>query len=442
MDIIFQLLTVFLLVLLNGYFVASEFALVAVRRTRIDELIKKGNLTAKLVRDALQDLDSYISATQLGITIASLALGWIGEPAVAHFLEPVFGFLPVKEAYITAHSVAVVIAFALITFLHIVLGELAPKTIALQKSELTSLVIIAPLTIFTRVFRPVIWLLNGSGSFILRIFRFSMPLGHQLVHSEEEIKMILAQSTQEGVIEKGEAEMVYNVFKLGDIPVKNVMVPRTDVVAFNKNAMVKDVVKQVKSNQPYSRFPVYDRTIDTVIGFVHIKDVYKEVLRAHTDKKLIDTNIIREILNVPETKKVDEVLVDMKRERVHIAIIQDEYGGTSGLATLEDILESVMGEIEDEFDKPLNDIKKMSDGSFTVDAKASIERVQKRFNLRIKGQGYLTIGGLVFGLIGREPSAGDTVQLADIVFEIEEMDRNRIKTLRVRKEKNRRFRKS
>lgn len=440
MDIIFQFLTVFFLVLLNGYFVASEFALVAVRRTRIDELVKKGNAGAKLVRDALQDLDSYISATQLGITIASLALGWIGEPAVARFLEPFFGFLPGKETYITSHSVAVFIAFALITFLHIVLGELAPKTIALQKSELTSLVVIAPLILFTKIFHPVILLLNEAGSLILRVFGFSILRGQQLVHSEEEIKMILAHSTQEGIIEKGEAEMVYNVFKLGDIPVKNVMVPRTDVVAFNKNALVKDIVKQVRSNQVYSRFPLYDRTIDTVIGFVHIKDVYKEVLKGHVDKKLIDTNIIREILSVPETKKVDEVLFDMKRERVHIAIIQDEYGGTSGLVTLEDILESVMGDIEDEFDKPINDIKRMSDGSFIVDAKTSIERVQKRFNLRIKGQGYLTIGGLVFGLIGREPSVGDTIQLADIVFEIEEMDRKRIKTLRLRKEKNRRLR--
>lgn len=434
MEIILQLGLVLFLVFLNGYFVASEFALVAVRKTRIDELVKKGNTTAKLVQKALADLDSFISATQLGITLASLALGWIGESAIAHFLEPYFTFLPKEAATISAHSLAIVIAFAIITFLHIVLGELAPKTIALQKAETTSLFIIVPLTVFTKVFSPFIWVLNGAGRLVLKIFGFTAPSGHQLIHSEEEIRMLLAQSAESGAIPKKEAEMVYSVFRFGDIPVKQIMVPRTDIIALNVSMSLKEIVKQVQRH-PHSRFPVYEHSIDTVIGFVHVKDIYKEVLKSREGKRLSETKLLRQIIGVPETKRIDEVLLDMRRKRVHISVINDEYGGTAGMATLEDILESLVGEIQDEFEQPLRDMQKQSDGSYLVDGLTAIERVQSKFNLSMKGQGYTTIGGLVFGLLGRQPEKGNTVQIGNIIFEIENTEGKRIKTLRLRKEK-------
>jgi CBS domain containing-hemolysin-like protein len=274
MEFIFQIGIVLLLVLLNGYFVASEFALIAVRKTRVDELVKMGNQPAKVLQGALENLDNYISATQLGITLASLALGWVGEPAIAHAIEPLITFLPREAAIITSHTFSVIIAFSIITFLHIVLGELAPKSVALQRSEATSLVIITPLVIFAKIFRPFIWFLNGAGQLILKGFGLTAPSGHQLVHSEEEIRMLLSQSAQEGAIPSKEVEMVNKVFQFGDTTVKYVMIPRSDILAFDISTTLRDVVKRIERH-PHSRFPVYESSLDTFIGFVHIKDIYR-----------------------------------------------------------------------------------------------------------------------------------------------------------------------
>lgn len=338
MEIIFQLGLVILLVFLNGYFVASEFALVAVRKTRIDELVKRGNRAAKLVQIALKDLDSFISATQLGITLASLGLGWVGEPAIAGLLEPVFSFLPKEASIISSHGISIIVAFTIITFLHIVLGELAPKTMALQKAEATSLLVIAPLSFFTKIFWPFIWILNIAGGGVLKIFGFTPPSGYQLVHSEEEIKMILTQSAEGGAIEKGEAAMVYSVFRLGDIPVKQIMVPRKKIVALSASMPLNEITKKVQHNT-HSRFPIYENTINTVIGFIHIKDIF------------LGKKLIREIITVPETKRIDDILLEMRKKRVHIAVVNDESGRTSGIVTLEDIIESLVGEIQDEFEQ-------------------------------------------------------------------------------------------
>lgn len=359
MEFAFQIILVILLVFLNGFFVASEFALVGVRKTRIAELVKKGNATAKLVQKALSNLDTYISATQLGITLTSLGLGWVGEPAVARFIEPPLAlYLPPSIAFLTTHTLAIIIAFSFITFLHIILGELAPKTVALQRAEATSLVIIIPLTIFITVFKPFVWILNTAGSLVVRLIGLTPPSGHQLVHSEEEIKMILSQSEEGGLILKREAEMVYNVFKLGDTTVKQVMIPRAEIIAFNITTSLKELVKII-SKHPHSRFPVYKNSIDTIIGFIHVKDIYPQILKpdedeedATSDKKIAQTDIMRQIITVSESKKVDQVLMIMKKKRVHMAIVNDEDGKTLGLVTMEDVIESVVGEIEDEFENP------------------------------------------------------------------------------------------
>ncbi|MBP9716961.1 MAG: HlyC/CorC family transporter [Candidatus Levybacteria bacterium] len=380
MEIIPQLALIIFLVLLNGFFVASEFALVGVRKTRIDELAKKDNKSAKLVQKALNHLDTYISATQLGITLASLALGWVGEPFLAHFFEPFFDeFLPANLAFISSHGLAFAIAFSIITFLHIVLGELAPKSIALQKAEKTSLWVIRPLLIFTTAFKPFIYVLNGAGILVLKIIGFKAPSGHQLVHSEEEIKMILAQSAEEGAIEKQEAEMVYSVLKLGDTPVRKVMIPKSRVIAFEKDTSLKHMIKIFQKN-PHSRFPIYQDDIDHILGFIHVKDVYKNLfsqskfesfrevylnfLFKNRERKLSKMGIIREVPKISENKKIDDAMILLREKRVHMAIVKDENNKTSGIVTLEDLVESLVGDIHDEFEIPEN-------------AKSKTEKVKK-----------------------------------------------------------------
>lgn len=380
MEIFPQLALIILLVLLNGFFVASEFALVGVRKTRIDELAKKDNKSAKLVQKALVHLDTYISATQLGITLASLALGWVGEPFLAHFFEPFFEeYLPANLAFISSHGLAFTIAFSIITFLHIVLGELAPKSIALQKAEKTSLWVIRPLLLFTAIFKPFIYVLNGAGILVLKLVGFKAPSGHQLVHSEEEIKMILAQSAQEGAIEKKEAEMVLSVLKLGDTPVKKIMIPKSRIIAFERNETLRRVIK-VSQKNPHSRFPVYDESIDKIVGFIHIKDIYRNLLTQTKieavknlywhfltkgkDKKITQMGIIRDIPKILENKKIDDVLILMREKRVHVAVVKNEDNKTAGIVTLEDVVENLVGDINDEFDMPQN-------------AKSKTEKVKK-----------------------------------------------------------------
>lgn len=449
MEDIAQIGLVLLLVFLNGFFVASEFALVAVRKTRIDELVKKGNASAKFVQKALNNLDTFISATQMGITIASLALGWIGEPTIAYFLEPFFqNFLPDKAALITSHGAAFTIAFFIITFFHIVLGELAPKSIALQKAELTSLWIIAPLSLFVTVFKPFIWILNKSGLLVLKIIGFPAPTGNQSIHSEEEIKMILAQSAEGGAIEKAEAEMVYSVLKFGDLPVKQIMIPRTKIIAFDIDTSLQKVIQTAEKNL-HSRFPVFKGSIDNVVGFIHIKDVYKHAfsdsklklveglyrtfLRKEEGIKIFQTKLIREILQIPESRRIDDVLLDMRKKRVHIAIVNDEYGGTAGIVTLEDVLESLVGEIQDEFEEPYKEIQKQKDGTYLIDGFASVESVKSKFKLPIKGEGYTTISGLVVGLLGHDPIIGEKIKIGDIEMRISKMEKNRIKRITIKK---------
>lgn len=435
MESIVQIITVVLLVFLNGFFVASEFALVAVRKTKVAELVKKGNKAALILEKALEDLDSFISATQLGITLASLGLGWMGEPAIAKTIMPLLSFLPKSLIFISAHTIAGIVAFTIITFLHIVLGELVPKTIALQRSEATSLILIFPLTIFVKIFWPFIVVLNSAGSMFLRLFGFSAPKEHQLVHSEEEIKMILDQSLKGGVIPKDEVEMVRNVFRLGDIPISSIMIPRTDIVAFDLNTKLNVVIDKLEKNL-HSRYPIYKKTIDVIVGFVHVKDIYKVVLKSSDNKKLVETNLIRNIIHVPEGKKADDVLVDMRNNRVHLAVVNDEYGGTAGIATLEDIIESLVGEIQDEFDYPQKEIRLQKDGSFLISGKTPVEKVQNKLHFSLKGQGYTTIGGLVFGLLGREPNIGDEVQISGVTFEVVKMSGDRITLLRSNKKRS------
>ncbi|NTU46296.1 HlyC/CorC family transporter [Candidatus Roizmanbacteria bacterium] len=350
MDFLWRMGFVLLLVLLNGFFVASEFALIAVRNTRITELARGGKKSAKMVQTALKDVEFFISATQLGITIASLMLGWIGEPAIEKLISPHLSFLPHEYTFISSHSLAAVISLSVITYLHIVLGELVPKTIALQKSEQTALFVIFPLSIFMKVFRPFITLLNNTGIFVAKLAGFTPSSHSENAHSEEEIKMILSQSRKSGLLDRAEVEMVNNVFDLSDTTVSDVMVPRSEMVAFSDKALFRDVAEKIQQNPSYSRFPVYRKNIDKIIGFIHIKDVYKAMLNGQMNVSLSQTDLIRTIIKIPKRKKLARALWYMRSKKIHAAVIQDEKEKTTGLITMEDIVESLIGEIEDEFD--------------------------------------------------------------------------------------------
>lgn len=433
MDFVFHLILIIVLVLLNAFFVAAEFSLVAVRKTRIDELVKQGRRRALLVQKALKDLDSYISATQLGITIASLGLGWVGEPSLARFLLPVFSSLTPPSNMISAHAVAFVIAFSLITILHIVVGEIAPKTIAMQRAEPTSFWVIAPLLLFTKVTWPAIVFLNNASGLVLRVVGLSAPSSHQLVHSEEEIKMLLEQSSMTGVIPENEVEMVRNVFKMGDVTVRRIMIPRTDIVAFNSKTTLSEVVEKIEKNL-HSRFPVYERSIDNIVGFIHVKDVYQHIGVTNKDTKLKDLGIIRHIIHLPERKMAILALRDLRRSGIHMAVVNDEYGGTAGFVTLENIIEGIVGDIEDEFDTPKRFIKVQKDKSYLIAGQATLEQVQKKTPFRFKSDGYTTIGGYIFGLLGREPKVGDTITLGDMTGTIEGVKGERITLVRLKKD--------
>lgn len=424
---------IFLLILINSFFVAAEIALVTIRRTRVEELIKKGNPTAKLLKQALESLDIYISATQLGVTIVSLLIGWlIGEPLVADKLQKFLSFLPAGLAFFISHSLTIATTFLLITYIQIVLGELVPKTIALQKTETTAQVIIGPLLVFTNIFKPFIKILNISARFVLKLLHFPSDTNSGLTYTKDEVKVILDQLGKSGKTPRGEVDMVQNVFKLSDMPINEIMIPRPDIVGFKTDTSLEKVFEQIRNNT-FSRYPVYTRSIDNINGFIHVKDVYQTMLNTDKNQKLSQTKLVRKILCVPETKKVNDVLLDMKSKHIHLALVNDEFGQTAGIVTLEDIIECVIGQIQDEFDKQIKDMQRMVDGSYLINGSTSLDLVQKMFRLSFKRQAFTTIGGLVFGLLGRAPKIGDKINLNNWIFAIEGIKGKRIEKIRVKR---------
>ncbi|OGK42417.1 hypothetical protein A2954_01065 [Candidatus Roizmanbacteria bacterium RIFCSPLOWO2_01_FULL_37_12] len=432
MEFISQIILVAVLILINGFFAASEYAIVAVRKTRIDELVKRGDITARLLQKALEKREDYISATQLGTTMVSLILGWVGEPIIAGIFSSIFSFLPNGAGSLLSHSFSIVSAFILLTFLSIIMGELVPKTIAIQRAEIVSLILIAPLTLFAKIFKPFVFFLNKSANAVLRLIGLETPFDTRLVYTKEELKIILNQIGQSGIVNKEEVRILENALKLADKQIRWMMTPRSAVLAINGNL----AISQIGSNldQRYSRFPVYKDSLDNIIGFIHVKDVYRLVKTPEKNKKIIQTDILRKVISIPEIKKANEVLFDMRKKHVHLAVAYDEYGIMVGIVTLEDIIESLVGDIQDEFDKPISFIQRNSDGSYTVDGNAPMEIIQKRFHLPIKGQSYTTIGGLIFGLLGREPRYADKISVGHLVFKVESIGGKRIKKLLLQRE--------
>ncbi|MCL6648027.1 MAG: hemolysin family protein [Chloroflexi bacterium] len=430
-----QLLAVAALVFANGFFVASEFALVAVRRSRIEQLVAAGHPTARVVQATLQHLDGAIATTQLGITMASLGLGWIGEATVAALIEPLFAALPAPLPAVGAHSLAVAFAFATITALHIVLGELAPKTLALQRAEQTALVVARPLALFYQLFRPAIALLNGAGNWVVRLIGLTPSRGHELVHSVEELEILIQSSRQAGVLDEEEAKLLGRVFDFSERHAHSIMTPRTEIVAVPDTVTLSELL-EVARTENVSRVPVYHGTIDHIIGMVLLKDLFRVLpdpdpgVAARFDIR----QVMREVLLVPETISIDALLHKMRERKTHLAILLDEFGGTAGLVTMEDIIEEIFGEIRDEsdVDETEEPIVPTADGAL-IDGHTTIRDVNERFGLDLDDSEYDTIGGYVFGALGRAPALGDAVEVGPYRFEVIELDGVRISRLRLRR---------
>ena len=435
-NLVFNLFLIAFLLFSNGFFVAAEFAMVKVRKTRIEQLVKEGNYSAQIALEAIKDLDKFIAAVQLGVTISSIGLGWVGEGTLARIIEPVFVFLPGVSQTIATHTVSVSLAFALITFLHVVLGELIPKSIALEYTEKTALIIARPMQAITFVFNPFIWLLNGFGNWVLKLMHIPHSHKSSLVHSSEELDMLVDASYNGGVLNETEKDMLHNVFKFSDLTAKQVMVPRTDMVCVPIDMSLEELNNVATENQ-YTRYPVYEGDIDHITGLIHVKYLYKLSL---DDTTCPIERIQREILLVPETMTMDNLVLEFKKRKGQMAIVVDEFGGTSGLITLEDVIEEIFGDVQDEFDEEEEqecDIKEIAPNTYIANAMMRTDEIAEYFNIdeeAIDDEDIDTIGGLVVKLLGRIAEVGDTVTHLGLTFIVKEIEGARITKLEIIKE--------
>ncbi len=416
--------SIIILVLANGFFVAAEFSMVSVRRTRIAELVARGETGAEAVQKAIENPDRVIAATQLGITLASLALGWVGEPALSHLIYPVITLFPDAIQPELSHSLSAAFSFAIITFLHVVVGELAPKSIALQDPERTSLFVARPTLFAEQIFKPAIWVLNGAGNGLLRMVGIQPASGHQLVHSVDELKMLVTASAESGVVEAEESEMLHAIFDFGELVVRQVMVPRTEVIAVEANTPLEDIIGLV-THSSYTKFPVYEENLDQMVGIVHVKDLLHAMQRDDCQDCTART-FAREPLFVPETISVSALLRHFRANRQHIAIVMDEYGGTAGLVTLEDLLEEIVGEVSDPFDVATPEFQRLEDGSVLIDGLSLIEDVNEQIGVNLIDPNYDTIAGYVLGKLGKMARSGDVVEGDGVRLRVHEMDGFRI----------------
>lgn len=403
-----------LLILANAFFVAAEFALVSVRKTRIEELVAQGNANARTVKHVIHDPDRFIAATQLGITIASLALGWIGEPAIAHLIEPLFGLVPESFlSHATAAAISTIIAFSIITFLHVVIGELAPKSVALSYPEKSSLIVARPMVIFENIFRPVIWALNGTGNALLRALGLTPPAGHQLVHSVEELKMLVSSSAASGELEPVERQFAERAFEFADRQVNEVMIPRTSIRAIADTATVQDFLEMF-AQVSHSRFPAYSGTLDNVVGFVWVKDILRTMAKGPGARQETVNRILRPALFVPATKQIGALFGEMQRQKIQLAIILDEYGGTAGMVTIEELIEEVVGRVSDELAVNAPSIRRLEEGQIEADAMVRVDEANEILNLDLpESDDYETLAGLLMTRMGRVPQEGDSTRIGN-----------------------------
>ncbi len=419
-EIAWRLTAIFLLVAANGFFVAAEFALVGARRTRIEALVRRGSRTARFANHAIHHLDHYISGTQLGITLSSLALGWIGETTLAAMFMQAFGGLPEPWDFAATHVVAGTIAFAFITFLHIVLGELAPKSIALLFPEATSMALAGPLIGFSKLFTPFIKLLNGTANLLLRGVGLKAPTESERVHRPEEIEMIAMQTFEHGGLAEEPLDMIRGVFDLSERTVADVMVPRVSVVAVPLSASVEDVVDLI-DEKGFARIPVYENSLDDIKGIVLAREVWRAYRSA--EKKLPD--LVHPVLFVPTSKDLESLLKQMLPHKFHVAIGVDEFGGTAGLLTIEDIIEEIVGEIEDEHEQPKPTMERKGD-EVHIAGTVSLFELNDNFGLELPAHDFATISGYVMAKLGRIAQVGDRLEFENGVLRIAGMSGRRI----------------
>lgn len=415
------------LVALNAFFVAAEFALVGARRTRLEELAQHGDRKATLALRAVQHLDQYVGSTQLGITLASLGLGWVGKPALAGLLDWLFALLPDPMAAFASHAVAVAIAFTIISVLHIVLGELVPKALALLYPEGVSLWVVWPLVGFTWLMHYPIVVLNGTANRLLRLVGVNPPSDHHRLHSPEEIRMLVEQSGEGGSLGEENARLLEGVFEFSEKTAEEVMTPRTEMISLEADLTVEDAADLVAA-AGRSRYPVYTESLDEIVGVVLAKDILR-ALRQQPGLTL--KRISRQPLFVPGTRDVEDVLADMKRLKTHLAVVLDEYGGTAGLVTMEDLLEEIVGDILDEYDPVERAAHELEDGSATLDGSTAISDFNDQFEAELDDADYTTLGGYLFGQLGRLPKEGDRVVVGRHLFEITAMAGRRVDRIKV-----------
>lgn len=415
-----DLVLIVLLVFFNGFFVAAEFAMVKARGSRIDTLAQEGHKKAKVATHLVENLDAYLSACQLGITLSSLGLGWIGEPAIAKMLEPMFEAIGISDKLV--HPFSFIIGFSFITVLHIVLGELAPKTVAIRKAEIVTLWTARPLFLFRNVMSPFIWVLNGTAGLLLRPFGIDTKEASHSAHTEEEIRILVKESHESGLIDKTELTLMDNIFEFAETNAREIMIPRTEMSCLYGNLSFEEN-KSIALREMHTRYPVCEKDKDNIIGFVHIKDLLKA-----SDNSIHDIrDVMRPMTTVPESMPISALLKLMQKRKSQIAILIDEYGGTSGLVTLEDIMEEIVGEIQDEFDEERPDIERRDDSTFSINGMMLIEEVNSFFGLDISTEDYDTIGGWIYSQIENPPKKNQFVISEEgFRFTIEETDHLRV----------------
>jgi len=417
-----DILITLLLVSLNGFFVAAEFAIVKVRASQLEMKVQSGNRIAVVAKHIISKLDRYLAATQLGITLASLGLGWIGEPVVSKIIINVMSFAGIAINPELAHQIALPTAFLIITILHIVFGELAPKSIAIQRSQRTVLIVALPLQFFYYIFRPFIWLLNGTANLLLKALGISTVQGQE-VHSSDELKFLVKQGQESGEIEQADYDIIKNAFEFSERTAKQIMIPRTQVVAIDINDFQENMLEGL-IEENYSRIPCYADTPDNVVGVLYLKDVLIG-LRKNEPFKI--SSIMRSVMIIPETKRIGQLLKEFQSKHQQIAVVINEYGGTEGIVTMEDILEELVGEIQDEYDNEIPFVEKTGEKSYTVLASASLEDINELLPHPLTGnEAYETLAGYLILKFGRIPNINEKISFDDYEFTILKKNKNSI----------------
>lgn len=432
-DFFINIFIILFLLFVNAFFVAAEFSLVKVRKTRLEQLCNEGNSNAKKALKLVNDVNRMLAAAQLGVTIASIALGWVAESTIVQIIEPFINIFTHSAGKMSAHIIAVPISFILVTYFHVLLGEQLPKCISLRHPETLSLLIATPMDMFITLFKPFVWLLEVSGNKILAACHANSE-DASLVHSTEELDMLVDASYSEGVLNETEAEMLHNMFKFSDLMAKQVMIPRTDMVCIPNDISYEELTKETLGNQ-YTRYPVYEDNIDKILGFIHVKDLYT---LAMTKDTFSINKLIRPLILIPETMTLDNLIIEFKKRHCQIAVVIDEFGGTSGLITLEDVLEEIIGDVQDEFDEDAEaDIKEIGENTYLANAMMRIDEFVEFFGLKesqFEEDDVDTIAGLVVKLLGRIAEVGDSVSFNGLTFTVKEVDGARITKLQVYRE--------